>query len=61
MEGHWHRFMKHMDEKYSVNGYLHLWIQGSENERKLEELRSLIVNPAAMREVFNRLFLEESR
>ena len=61
MEGHWHRFMKHMDEKYSVNGYLHLWIQGSENERKLEELRSLIVNPTAMREVFNRLFLEESR
>ena len=61
MEGHWHRFMKHMDEKYSANGYLRLWIQGSENERKLNELRSLIVNPAAMREVFNRLFLEETR
>ena len=61
MEGHWHRFMKHMDEKYSANGYLRLWIQGSENERKLNELRSLIVNPVAMREVFNRLFLEETR
>lgn len=59
MEGHWHRFMKHMDEKYSVNGYLHLWIQGSENERKLEELRSLIVNRVKMREVFNRIFAEE--
>jgi uncharacterized protein len=59
-EGHWRRFMKHMDEKYSVNGYLRLWIQGSENERKLNELRSLIVNPSKMREVFDRIFAEES-
>ncbi len=58
-EGHWLRFMQHMDEKYSANGYLRLWIQGSENERKLNELRSLIVNPAKMREVFNRIFEEE--
>ena len=60
VEGHWRRFMKHMDEKYSVNGYIHLWIQGGENERKLEELRSLIVSPVKMREVFDRLFAEES-
>ena len=59
-EGHWRRFMKHMDEKYSVNGYLRLWIQGSENERKLNELRSLIVNPAKMRDIFDRIFAEES-
>ena len=30
-EGHWQRFMQHMDEKYSVNGYIRLWIQGSES------------------------------
>ena len=59
-EGHWKRFMQHMDEKYSVNGYLRLWIQGSENERKLNELRSLIVNPAKMRDIFDRIFAEES-
>ena len=59
-EGHWNRFMQHMDEKYSVNGYLRLWIQGSENERKLNELRSLIANPAKMRVVFDRIFEEES-
>ncbi len=60
-EGHWKRFCQHMAEKYSVNGYIRLWIQGSENERNLNELRSLIVHPEKMRAVFNRIFLEESR
>ena len=46
VEGHWQRFMKHMDEKYSVNGYIRLWIQGSENEHKLNELRQLIAEPS---------------
>ena len=59
VEGHWQRFMQHMDEKYSVNGYIRLWIQGSENERKLNELRKLIVEPMHMRELFNRIFIEE--
>lgn len=59
-EGHWQRFMQHMDEKYSVNGYIRLWIQGSENERKLNELRSLIVAPDKMRPVFDRIFAEET-
>lgn len=59
-EGHWKRFCQHMSEKYSVNGYIRLWIQGSENERNLKELRSLIAQPAEMRKVFNRIFLEET-
>ena len=59
-EGHWRRFMQHMNEKYSVNGYIRLWIQGSENERKLNELRKLIVEPKNMREVFDKLFAEET-
>jgi uncharacterized protein len=58
-EGHWQRFMKHMDEKYSVNGYIRLWIQGSENERKLNELRELIANPKEMYKVFARIYVEE--
>ena len=58
-EGHWQRFMQHMDEKYSVNGYIRLWIQGSENEHKLNELRALIAEPQRMRPVFDRLFAEE--
>ena len=60
IEGHWQRFMQHMEEKYSVNGYIRLWIQGSENERKLNELRSLIVAPDKMRPVFDRIFAEET-
>jgi uncharacterized protein len=59
-EGHWQRFMKHMDEKYSVNGYIRLWIHGSENERKLNELRLLIAEPDKMRPVFDRIFQEET-
>ena len=58
-EGHWQRFMKHMDEKYSANGYIRLWIQGSENEHKLNALRNLIAEPAKMRLVFDRIFKEE--
>lgn len=59
-EGHWRRFMQHMNEKYSVNGYIRLWIQGSENERKLNELRKLIAEPQKMKEVFDRIFAEET-
>ena len=60
-EGHWQRFMQHMNEKYSVNGYIRLWIQGSENERKLNELRKLITEPKEMRKVFDKLFEDERR
>lgn len=59
-EEQWRRFCQHMEEKYSVNGYIRLWIQGSENEHNLKRLRSLIVNPIEMREIFNRIFAEES-
>ena len=59
-EAQWQRFKQHMDEKYSVNGYIRLWIQGSENERKLNELRALIAEPQRMRPVFDRIFAEEN-
>ena len=58
-EGHWKRFCQHMAEKYSVNGYIRLWIQGSENERNLNELRSLIANPPLLRPYFDRIIEEE--
>ena len=59
-DGHWKRFCQHMNEKYSVNGYIRLWIQGSENERNLNQLRSLITQSSEMKKVFDRLFLEET-
>ena len=59
-EEQWRRFMKHMDEKYSVNGYIRLWIQGSENEKNLNTLRSYIANPPVLRPLFDRIFDEET-
>ena len=58
-EQHWQRFRKHMDEKYSANGYLRLWIPGSENERRLTELRNIIAQPALLRQHFDALFKDE--
>jgi uncharacterized protein len=59
-EQHWQRFAKHMDEKYSVNGYINLWIPGSPNEEKLKELRNIIANPRLLREQFDKYFKMES-
>ena len=55
-EQQWQRFAKHMDEKYSVNGYIRLWIPGSPNERRLNELRSIIAQPPLLRQYFDRLY-----
>jgi uncharacterized protein len=52
--------MEHMDEKYSSNGYIRLWLHGSENERQLTELRTLIAAPVRMRPVFDKIFAEET-
>ncbi len=60
-EEHWQRFMEHMDNKYSVHGYIKLWLPGSDNERKLNQLREYIADPAKMRPVFDRIFDEETR
>lgn len=59
-EGHWKRFLEHMNEKYSVNGYIRLWLPKSPNERNLNELRQLIANPSQLRERFDTLFAEET-
>ena len=55
-EQHWQRFVKHMDEKYSANGYLRLWIPGSEHERRLTELRNIIAQPTLLRQYCDALF-----
>ena len=60
-EEHWQRFMEHMDNKYSVHGYIKLWLPGSDNEKKLNCLREYIADPAKMRPLFDRLFAEESQ
>ena len=59
-EGHWKRLKEHMDNKYSKDGYIRLWIPNSPNARKLNELRELIARPDKLREAFERVFAEES-
>ena len=58
-EEQWKRFQEHMQNKYSVNGYIKLWVQGSDNERNLNIVREIIANPQRLREEFDRIRNEE--
>ena len=60
-EEQWKRFQEHMENKYSVNGYIKLWVQGSKNERNLNVVREIIANPQRLREAFERIINEELR
>lgn len=60
-EHHWLRFREHMNEKYSAQGYIRLWIPGSPNEERLKELRSIIADPALLKEQFNRFYDAETQ
>jgi uncharacterized protein len=57
-EEQWQRFRQHMDEKYSANGYIRLWIPGSPNEKRLNELRNIIAQPTLLRQEFERCYRE---
>ena len=57
-EGQWERFKRHMDEKYSQNGYVRLWIPNSPNEKKLRELRDIIDDEKKLRKHFERIYAE---
>ena len=59
-EGHWKRFMEHMQNKYSKDGYIRLWIPNSPNAKRLNDLRNLIAQPQELRKEFDRIFAEES-
>lgn len=58
-EGHWERTLEHMLEKYGDGGYLKLWIPESPNAARLEALRVIIRDRAALRARFERIFDEE--
>ena len=55
-EEHFERFCQHMTEKYSRAGYIKLWIEGSQNEKDLAELRSIIENKEQLRKRFDALW-----
>lgn len=56
----WERFKEHMDNKYSADGYIKLWLPKSPNEKSLNELRNLIANKQKLREAFDRIWTEET-
>ena len=60
-EGQWKRFKEHMDNKYSKDGYIRLWITNSPNAKRLNELRDLIAQPAELRKEFDRIFVEVAK
>lgn len=55
----WERFVSHMDEKYSRNGYIRLWIPNSPNQEKLRQLQTIIENRPLLRQWFEQLYREE--
>jgi len=59
-DGHWNRFLEHMHNKYSKDGYMKLWIPNSPNAQKLHELQDLIEQPDKLREAFETIFAEEA-
>lgn len=59
-ESHWQRFAQHLDNKYSTNGYIHLWVPGSPNEERLRELRRIMADKAKLRKIFDRVYDEET-
>lgn len=60
-EGHWHRTVDHLLEKYAEGGYLKLWIPESPNAERLAELRDIIRDKARLRALFDRFYDEERR
>ena len=59
-EGQWKRFESHMNEKYSRNGYIHLWIPGSPNARKLKDIQDTIEDKDLLRMKFDLLYSKEN-
>lgn len=56
----YNRMVEHLNEKYNYGGYLRLWIEESENGRKLEELRQIIANKSLLRTIYDEIYNEEA-
>ena len=58
-EEQWERFCEHMQNKYSAQGYITLWIPNSPNEQYLKQIRSIIANKDLLRQEFDKYYDEE--
>ena len=59
-EEQWKRFVQHLENKYSANGYIRLWIPGSDNEKNLKLIREMANNQKELRQLFDRMYEEET-
>ena len=59
-EEQWKRFVQHLENKYSANGYIRLWIPGSDNEKTLKLIREMANNQKELRQLFDRMYEEET-
>lgn len=53
------RMVEHLNEKYNYGGYLRLWIEESDNGKRLEELRQIIANKSLLRTIYDEIYNEE--
>lgn len=55
-EEQWKRFSEHLNNKYSTEGYIHLWLPGSDNGANLRKIREIMSNQKMLRQTFDTLF-----
>ena len=55
-EGHYKRMVQHLHEKYGRGGYLRLWFDHSPNAERLEVLRQIIDDEAALKQKFEEYY-----
>ena len=53
------RMLEHLREKYDYGGYLKLWIEESDNAKRLEELRRVIADRVQLRALYDKIYDEE--
>ena len=58
-EGHYKRFIGHLQEKYAEGGYLKLWFPESKNALQLRKLQSVICNKELLRSLFDSIYNDE--
>ena len=56
-QGHYERMVQHLREKYGRGGYLRLWFDHSPNAERLETLRQMIDDEAALRRKFEEYYV----
>ena len=56
-QGHYERMVQHLREKYGRGGYLRLWFDHSPNAERLEVLRQMIDDEAALRRKFEEYYV----